>query len=129
LFTTCSNGPDLFMYQLDSATTIRGFAELEKYSVGWKNPDVRYAGHKIHDLTVRISRSGDAAWFSARLEDCARVKDRAPRCFTSRYTGVLEKREGRWILVQQHFSLPAELIDANWASKTAHPPTKDIVIQ
>ncbi len=123
LFGTCSNGPDLFMFQLDTASTIRGFAELEKYSEGWRNPDVAYAGHAFTDLKVTLSRLGDAAWFSTLLEDCARIEDRAPRCFTTRYTGVLEKRDGRWLLVQQHFSLPAEKVAEDWPARTAHPPT------
>jgi ketosteroid isomerase-like protein len=122
LFGTITNGPDLFMYQLDEASTIRGFDQFKKYSAGWRNPDVRYAGHRFTDRQIHLSGAGDVAWFSCRLEDCARVKDGAPRCFTTRYTGVLERRNGRWLLVQQHFSLPAEAVAADWAARTAHPP-------
>ena len=124
LFSTMTNGPDLFMYQLDTATTIRGFEQLKTYSAGWRNPDVRYAGHRFSDRQIHLSRAGDTSWFSCVLEDCAQVKDRGPRCFTSRYTGVLEKRNGRWLIVQQHFSLPAEAVAADWAARTAHPPTE-----
>jgi len=124
LFGTYTDGPDLFMYQLDTASTIRGFEEFKKYSEGWKNPDVRYGGHKYHELNIHLSRAGDAAWFEALLEDCAQFKDRPARCFTTRLTGVLEKRAGRWLIVQQHFSLPAEKIADDWAVRTAHPPTE-----
>jgi len=123
LFGTYTQGSDLFMFQLDTASTIRGFDEFKKYSVGWKNPDVRYAGHQFHDLRIHLSKAGDTAWFSTELEDCGQAKDRAPRCFTSRYTGVLEKREGRWVIVQQHFSLPADKVAEDWAARTAHLPT------
>jgi len=126
LFSTTTNGPDLFMFQLDTSSTIRGFTELKKYSAGWRNPEVKYAGHRFRDLDIRLSRSGDTAWFSAMLEDCARVKDRPTRCFTSRYTGVLERRGNRWLIVQQHFSLPAESIAPDWPQRTAHPPTLGI---
>ena len=122
LFATMTNGPDLFMYQLDSASTIRGFGQFKKYSEGWRNPEVRYAGHRITDRQIHFSRAGDVSWFSAMLEDCAQVKDRPARCFTTRYTGVLEKRDGRWVLVQQHFSLPADMVATDWAVRTAHPP-------
>jgi ketosteroid isomerase-like protein len=124
LFGTYTEGPDLFMYQLDTASTIRGFEEFKKYSEGWKNPDIRYGGHKYHELNIHLSRAGDAAWFEALLEDCAQFKDRPVRCFTTRLTGVLEKRAGRWLIVQQHFSLPAEKIAEDWAARTAHPPTE-----
>jgi len=126
LFETFSQGPDLFMYQLDTATTIRGFDEFLKYSEGWKNPEVKYGGHKIHELNVHLSRSGDTAWFDALLEDCAQVKDRPIRCFTTRVTGVLEKRDARWVIVHEHFSLPAEKIAEDWAARTAHPPTPGV---
>ncbi len=123
LFGTMTNGPDLFMYQLDEASTIRGFEEFRRYSAGWRNPDVKYAGHRFTDLQVHLSGARDLSWFSCVLEDCAQVKDRPPRCFTSRYTGVLQKRDGRWLLVQQHFSLPAEAVATDWAARAAHPPT------
>jgi ketosteroid isomerase-like protein len=122
LYSTMSNGPDLFLYQLDTGSTIRGFEEFEKYSEIWRSPDVKYAGHRFEDLRITLSRGGDVAWFSAGLEDCAAVKDRPARCFTTRYTGVLEKRGGRWRIVQAHFSLPAERIAEDWAARTAHAP-------
>jgi len=122
LFGTMTDGPDLFMYQLDTKSTIRGFAEFKAYSEGWRNPAVKYAGHRFEDLRVHLSRAGDVAWFSTLLEDCAAVGDRPARCFTTRYTGVLEKRDGRWLIVQAHFSLPAERIAEDWAARTAHPP-------
>ena len=124
LFGTYTDGPDLFMYQLDNASTIVGFEAFKSFSERWKNPDVRYAGHRFHDLNVHLSQAGDAAWFQALLEDCFQVKDRPARCFTTRVTGVLEKRAGRWLIVQQHFSLPAEKIAEDWAVRTAHPPGK-----
>ena len=123
LFSTYADGPELFMYQLDTSSTIRGFQEFKKYSEGWKNPEVRYGGHKLHELNVHLSRAGDVSWFEALLEDCAQFKDRPIRCFTTRLTGVLEKRGGRWVIVQQHFSLPADKIAEDWATRTAHPPT------
>ncbi len=123
LYETYSRGSDLLMFQLDTASTIRGFAEFEKYSEGWRNPDFAYAGHTFTDLKITLSRLGDAAWFSTVLEDCSRFKDRAPRCFSSRYTGVLEKRDGRWLIVQQHFSLPAEKVAEDWPVRAVHPPS------
>ena len=122
LFSTYTHGPDLFMYQPDSGSTISGFDEFVKYSEGWKNPDLKYAGHKFYDLRVTISEAGDAAWFSCKIEDCWQRKDNPAKCLTSRYTGVLEKRKGKWLIVQQHFSLAADEISPDWAAKTVHAP-------
>ena len=129
LFSTYAHGPELFMYQLDTASTIRGFDAFFKYSDGWKNPKVGYGGHKIHELDIYLSRGGDTAWFNALLEDCAAFTDRPTRCFTTRLTGVLEKRDGRWVFVQQHFSLPAEKIAEDWAARTAHLPTEGVSVR
>jgi ketosteroid isomerase-like protein len=126
LFGTYTHGPDLFMYQLDTASTIKGFEAFKNYSAGWKNPDVKYAGHKLHELNIHFSQAGDTSWFDALLEDCFKVKDRPAKCYTTRVTGVLEKRAGRWLIVQQHFSLPAEKIAEDWAARSAHPPTKAV---
>lgn len=122
-FSTMSNDSDLFMYQPDSKSDIRGFDELKKYSSVWMNPDVKYAGHKFYNLKVSLSKAGDAAWFSTILEDCSSYKNGPARCLTTRYTGVLEKRDNRWVLVQLHFSIPADSISADWKTKAVHPPT------
>jgi ketosteroid isomerase-like protein len=122
LFSTYTHGPDLFMYQPDSGSTISGFDEFVKYSEGWKNPDLKYSGHKFYDLRVTISEAGDVAWFSCKIEDCWQRKDNPPKCLTSRYTGVLEKRDGKWLIVQQHFSLAADEIAPDWAARTVHDP-------
>jgi ketosteroid isomerase-like protein len=123
LFGTYTDGPDLFMYQLDTSSTIVGFEAFKKYSVGWKNPDVRYAGHRFHELNVHLSQAVDTAWYQGMVEDCFQVKDRPAKCYTTRVTGVLVKQAGRWLIVQQHFSLPAEKIAEDWAVRGAHPPT------
>jgi len=122
LYSTMTNGSDLFMFQLDTKSTISGFDEFKKYSMGWQNPDVKYAGHKFIDLKITISKSGDAAWFHTQLEDCAKVSDRPARCFKTRYTGILEKRDGRWLIVEQHFSLAADEIESDWAQRIVHAP-------
>ena len=122
-YSTMSNGPDLFLFQLDSKSTINGFEEFKKFSEVWKNPDVKYGGHKFYDLKITISRLGDAAWFHCMLEDCSKYKDNPVRCFTTRYSGVLEKREGRWILIEQHFSVPADQISDDWEKRVVHAPS------
>ena len=61
-------------------------------------------GHTITDLNVTLSRSGDVAWFSCMLDDMNTWKGQPANWENTRWTGVLEKRDGRWVLVQQHFS-------------------------
>ena len=52
-----------------------------------------------------IGVKGDVAWFSARL--VLHWDTGAKRLlYAGRWTGVLEKRDGKWLFLQSHFSLP-----------------------
>jgi ketosteroid isomerase-like protein len=110
LFSTLANDPDLFMFQPGSTGTIRGFEHFKEYSAIFRDPDTKYLRHEISDLNIHISSSGDVAWFSAMLEDCGEFKGQ-PGCWKdTRWTGVLEKRDGRWVIVQMHFSFAADKV-------------------
>jgi len=123
LFGTLADDPDLFMYQPTSDATIRGIEDFRRFSAVWKNPEVRYASHAIRDLAIRLSRSGDVAWFRALLDDCSETKGRVGCWKDCRWTGVLEKREGRWVIVQMHFSFAADKVrDQVVQSLKATPP-------
>lgn len=56
----------------------------------------------------QFSRSGDVAWFFRMLDDVNEWKGQPASWIDTRWTGVLEKREGRWRMVQMHFSHPVE---------------------
>jgi ketosteroid isomerase-like protein len=55
---------------------------------------------------TRLGFSGNVAWMSCRPSVSAKV-DVEETAFTGRFTCVLEKRRGEWLVVQSHFSLPA----------------------
>jgi len=44
------------------------------------------------------------AWFFCILDDINEWKGQPATWENTRWTGVLEKRDGRWVTVQQHFS-------------------------
>ena len=87
---------------------VRGFEQFEKNSEIFRNPDFLYQRHELKDLTVRISQSGDVAWFYCVLDDMNMWKGQPANWENARWTGVLEKRKGRWVIVQQHFSFAVE---------------------
>ncbi|MFC1482127.1 nuclear transport factor 2 family protein [Candidatus Neomarinimicrobiota bacterium] len=86
---------------------IRGFEQFEKNSEIFKNPDFKYVRHELKDLTINLSRSGDVAWFYCVLNDLNTWKGQPANWENTRWTGVLEKRDGQWAIVQQHFSFAA----------------------
>ena len=60
----------------------------------------------VREQVIRVHKSGEAAWFSEiadwnviAMGDTIEIKD-------SRFTGVLEKRNGNWVIVQFHASVP-----------------------
>jgi ketosteroid isomerase-like protein len=80
-------GPEEFKAQLE-----RDFAQSEALSVDYQ--------------PLVVSEAGPVAWVAGRATVQARVEGQG-LTLTGRFTAVLEQREGRWLLVQTHFSLPA----------------------
>ena len=87
---------------------VKGFEQFKKNSEIFKNPEFLYVRHEIWDQRITLSRNGDTAWFFCMLNDISTWKGRQVGWENTRWTGVLEKRDGRWIIVQQHFSFAKE---------------------
>ena len=87
---------------------VRGYEEFLKNSEIFKNPDFVYKRHELKDLKITLSKSGDVAWFFCILDDINTWKGKPANWENTRWTGVLEKRDNRWVIVQQHFSFASE---------------------
>jgi hypothetical protein len=87
---------------------IRGFDEFKKNEVFWGNPDFKAIGYEIRDLKISLSESGTVAWYYCMLDDINEWKGKPAEWRNTRWTGVLEKRDGRWVIVQMHFSFARE---------------------
>jgi ketosteroid isomerase-like protein len=103
LFSVVAHDPDyISVHPTDKV--IRGFDQFAKSSEVFKNPDFKYVRHELKDLTINLSMSGDVAWFYCVLDDINEWKGEPANWENARWTGVLERRNGEWIIVQQHFS-------------------------
>lgn len=90
------------------ATLIKGFNNFKMNEKFWMNPDFKAIRHEIRDLKINISRSGDVAWWYGVLDDINEWKGK-PACWeNTRWTGVLEKRNNQWVIVQMHFSFASK---------------------
>lgn len=81
-------------------------------SIYWRNG---YSFCKNTNITKqnrsnRLCRSGDVAWYSAILEDLGEWDGKPIVSKDIRWTGVLEKRERKWVIVQMHASLPVKRV-------------------
>ena len=85
-----------------------GFDEFKQAEKFWMNPDFKAIGYDIKDLKINISKSGDVAWWYCMLNDMNEWKGK-PACWeNTRWTGVLEKRDNKWVIVQMHFSFASK---------------------
>jgi len=87
---------------------VKGFDEFKKSEKFWMNPDFKAIRYEIKDLSINFSNSGDVAWFFCMLDDINEWKGQPANWENTRWTGVLEKRYGKWVIVQQHFSFASE---------------------
>ncbi len=119
MFRAFADDADVFIFHPDSKSTIRGIEAFREHSRFFADPDFVYAGHKIRNLKLDFGPSEDVAWFCALLEDCWRHKGEKGCWEDCRWTGVLEKRAGRWVIVQMHFSFAKDQVAAEVARAQA----------
>ena len=98
-----AHDPDLFMFNPDS-TSVLGWDSFVKNFDFWMDPRFKATSFDVRDLRLTFSRSGDVAWWSAMLDDLGEWDGRPVGWKDTRWTGVLEKRDGAWVIVQMHFS-------------------------
>ena len=103
LYRTISNDPE-FLEVRPGPGIVQGFEEFRKSEDFWMNPDFKAIRYDIRDLKISISGSGDAAWWYCELDDINEWKGEPANWENARWTGVMEKRNGSWVIVQQHFS-------------------------
>lgn len=103
LYNVIDNDSSFLEVHPDDQVT-RGFNEFKKAEDFWMSPDFRAVRYEIRDLKVSVSQAGDAAWWFCMLDDINEWKGEPANWENTRWTGVMEKKEGRWVIVQQHFS-------------------------
>lgn len=105
LFSSVAQDSAFFIFHPDSASTIVGFDAFKKMVNDFFMQDgFKATGSSIRDMRINISNSGDVAWYSAILDDFGEWNGKPTAWRNTRWTGVLEKRDGRWVIVQMHFS-------------------------
>lgn len=85
-----------------------GVEAVSEDTAFWASPHFKAVGHELHHLKINFSQGGDVAWFFCILDDFNTWKGQPANWEKVRWTGVLEKRQGQWRIVQHHFSWPRE---------------------
>jgi hypothetical protein len=97
----------LFIFNPDANSTM-GWSQFVKGFAFWMDPRFKMESFKIRNLRLDISISGTVAWWSCILDETAHWDGRQLGWKDTRWTGVLEKRAGKWLIVQMHFSFAAK---------------------
>lgn len=87
---------------------VKCFEDVKQNVPFWMSPEFKYVCHELRDLEIKFARCGEVAWFFCYLDDINEWKGQPANWENVRWTGVLEKRDGRWRIVQQHFSWASE---------------------
>jgi hypothetical protein len=87
---------------------VNGFNQFKKNESFWRDPGFKAIRYDIRDLKISVSESGTVAWYSCILDDINEWKGEPASWINARWTGVLEKRKGKWVIVQMHFSFAKE---------------------
>jgi len=83
---------------------VRGFEEFKQAEAFWMSEDFEAVRFDIRDLRINFSQDGTVAWWYCILDDINTWKGQPANWENVRWTGVLEKRNGTWVICQMHFS-------------------------
>jgi hypothetical protein len=108
LYRSVAKDSDFFIFHPDS-NTIVGFEAFRELVEGlFMHKDFKATDYAIRDLRINVSRSGETAWYAAVLDDFGEWQGRPTIWKDARWTGVLEKRDCDWVIVQMHFSFASD---------------------
>ncbi|OGU55891.1 MAG: hypothetical protein A2V66_18220 [Ignavibacteria bacterium RBG_13_36_8] len=104
---------DMVTFGTDSVEHWIGYKQLkaafEKQWTSFETPKI-----VMRDLNVKISQSGSIAWYSMFLDYQIEFQGKTVNWTGARSTGVLEKRNNQWVLVQFHNSMPVTKREAEY---------------
>ncbi|MFC2121666.1 nuclear transport factor 2 family protein [Bacteroidota bacterium] len=102
---TIAHSPDMVNFGTDADERWVGWENLEKAII--QQMAVFEEGTVvIRDQVIKLSDTGKTAWFSEVTDWDLIVQGEAVSMKDCRITGVLEKQNDNWVIVQFHFSLP-----------------------
>lgn len=111
LFQIFANDDDLQLWWVSSSGGARGIEDLKRTAeTVWMTPDFKATRFEFRDVRIRFSKDGAVAWFSCTFDDCGIWKGDEYCMESIRKTGVMEKRDGQWTIVQSHASWPIDAI-------------------
>lgn len=105
LSKTMAHDPDMVNFGTDATERWVGWealkASVEQQFAAFDNTKLT-----VKDQVIKVHASGKVAWFSEVVDWDTAAQGQPVHISGSRLTGVLEKRNGNWVFVQFHASVP-----------------------
>lgn len=100
--------PDSSIIVIGTENTERltGWSQIQE-AFGKQFASIEQPYLSVHDQVIGINQTGNTAWFSEVLNYSYISEGKPVNLEGVRFTGVLEKRDSTWLIVQSHLSLPA----------------------
>ena len=98
-----SHEPDVLVFGV-GASTWKGLKNVKK-NIEKVLDDVDDSSIDVRDRVVKVM--GKIAWFSEKGNWSYRLKGQRVDLKDMRSTGILRQEDGKWVIVQMHFSMPA----------------------
>jgi len=106
LYGTMQQDSTLLIINPDGST-INGISEVEQTAKSfWLDPRFKATHSEVKNLRITFSETGTTAWYFCWLDDFGEWDGKPYRWENARWSGVLEKVKGKWVIRQMHISLP-----------------------
>ncbi|MFC1481222.1 nuclear transport factor 2 family protein [Candidatus Neomarinimicrobiota bacterium] len=113
LYQCMAQDTSFFIFNPDNAGNITSFASFQEMVEGFfMQAAFKAISYEVKDLRINLSRTGEAAWYSAILDDFNEWNGQPASWENVRWTGALEKRDGQWVIVQMHFSFATDAVES-----------------
>lgn len=111
LYSTVIENDELFFFQPDSRSTVRGIEAFRAQTDDFfMRDDFKAIRVEIRDMRIHMSPSLQTAWYACILNDYNEFQGKPANWENVRWSGVLEKVDGSWRIFQMHFSKAEDLI-------------------
>ncbi len=104
LMTMIASGADVVFFEADEKGRYVGADQIK---AAYENSLKQVKSIKGEYKWTSVGSKGEVAWFATEVLFKVDIGDEK-FTQTGRWTGVLEKKDGKWLLLQSHFSFPEQ---------------------
>jgi hypothetical protein len=110
-YSSVINNDELFYFSTDSRSKVKGFNAFRDLTENFfMRDDFKAIKVEINDFRIHMSPTLKTAWWSCILNDYNEFQGKPANWENVRWTGVLEKVDGKWRIFQMHFSKAEDLL-------------------